>query len=69
MTNKKYNILKYCATIVMPAFTTFSTAMLTIWDVPYGEAISASIAALNTFIGAIVVKASKDYNKELDNDN
>lgn len=63
MSNVTYNRLKFCAQIVAPAITLIS-AILTTWGVPYTEQITATLAAVDTFLGAVVVAAKKQFDKE-----
>lgn len=65
MSNKTYDILKYLAQIVLPALSVLIISFFEIWHIPYGEAISASIMAIDTFMGAIL-KISSDRYKECD---
>ena len=60
MTNKTYDTLKTIALVATPIIT-FLAALCTIWNVPYCEQITASLAALDTLIGAFVIKSSMDY--------
>lgn len=68
MTDKKYNILKWLATVVIPAFITCVIAIFTAWNIPYLEPITATLSALNVFIGAVVQRSSKNYQKENTNE-
>lgn len=61
MTDKKYNILKWLATVIIPAFITMLIAIFTAWDIPHIEPITATLTAINVFIGAVVQKSSKAY--------
>lgn len=63
MKNKTYDILKYIAQIVLPALATLYLALAGIWDLPYGEAISGTVMATDTFLGAILMISSVKYNK------
>nr|DAM91429.1 MAG TPA: holin [Caudoviricetes sp.] len=63
MKNKTYDILKYIAQIVLPALATLYLALAGIWDLPYGEAISGTVMAIDTFLGAILMISSVKYNK------
>ena len=65
MSNKTYDILKYIAQIVLPALAVLIIAVFEIWDIPYGDAISATIMAIDTFMGALL-KISSDRYKECD---
>lgn len=64
MSNKQYDTLKIVALVLVPVLA-FLSALVNIWGVPYAEQIVASLTALDTLIGAIVVAVSKAYhNKE-----
>lgn len=63
MSNKTYDILKFAALIATPIIT-FLCAIVSIWGIPYGQQITASLAALDTLIGAIVVIAKTQYEKK-----
>ena len=69
ISNKTYDILKYIVTIVLPALTTLWLALATIWNLPYGEPIGATMGAITVFLGALIGISSAQYNKEKENDN
>lgn len=58
MSNKAYDIIKAVALIMAPVLV-FISALCSIWNVPYCEQITATLAALDTLLGAIVVVAKK----------
>jgi len=60
--DKVYDILKLIATLIAPAVT-FISALLIIWNVPYTEQITASLAALTTLINALVAIFKAKYDK------
>lgn len=60
MTDKTYDILKVVALIVLP-LAAFITSISDIWGIPYGPQISQTLIALDTFIGCLLHKSSKDY--------
>lgn len=62
-TDKIYDILKYIAQIVLPLLATFYAAIAEIWGLPFAVEIPATITAVDAFLGGLLVKASKDYNK------
>lgn len=64
LTNKTYDILKYIAQIVLPALGTLYFALASIWGLPYGEEILGTITAIDTFLGALLMISSSNYNKE-----
>ena len=63
MSNKVYDILKYIAQIVLPAVGTLYFALASIWGFPYGEEIVGTITAVDTFLGAVLMISSANYNK------
>ena len=64
MTNKTYDILKYVAQIVLPAGATLITTIANIWGLRYGENIALTIMAVDTFLGALLMLSSNNYNKK-----
>lgn len=66
MSNKVYDVLKYIAQIILPALATLYLTLAGIWGLPFGEAISGTIMAIDTFLGvALKISSNKYYeNKE-----
>lgn len=62
MSNKTYDTLRFIALAVGPV-ATFISAVLAIWQVPYTEQITATLAALCTLLSAFVEIARRLYNK------
>ena len=60
MTNKQYDTLKMVALILTPVLA-FLASLTNIWHFPYAEQIVATLTALDTLIGAVVVIANKQY--------
>ena len=69
MNNKVYDILKWITTLVLPALATLYAALAGIWNLPYGEAISATIMAIVTFLGVVLKISSNSYYKNLEENN
>lgn len=63
-TNKAYDVLKYIALIVLPAFATFYAVIAKIWTLPYPAEIPATIMAVDTLLGALLDVSTKKYNAE-----
>ena len=63
MTNQQYDILKMIALILTPVLA-FLASLTNIWHVPYAEQIVATLTALDTLIGAVVVIANKQYKEK-----
>ena len=64
MTNKVYDVLKFIAQIVLPAFGTLYFALSSIWGLPYGEQIVGTITAVDAFLGALLGISSNQYYQE-----
>lgn len=64
MSNKVYDILKFIATIVLPALGTLYFTLSGIWGFPYGEQIVGTITAVDTFLGAVLMISNANYNKK-----
>lgn len=63
MSNKAYDIVKFIATIVLPALGTLYFALSQIWGLPYGEEIVGTITAVVTFMATILKISSAQYFK------
>lgn len=61
MSNKTYDILKWIASLVLPALATLVIALAGIWNLPYGEAIGGTIMAVDAFLGTVLGISSNKY--------
>ncbi len=68
MNNKIYDVLKWIALVVLPALTALWLTLANIWGFPYAEAIGATMAAVTTFLGAILGVSSVQYAKKIGGD-
>lgn len=64
MANKAYDILKWVAMVVLPALATLYLGLSNTWGLPYGEQISATITMVDTFLGAVLMISTNQYNKK-----
>lgn len=64
MNNKVYDILKWVAMIVLPALATLYLGLSNVWGLPYGEEVSTTITLVNTFLGAVLMISTNQYNKQ-----
>lgn len=64
MNNKVYNILKWVAMIALPALATLYLGLSNVWGLPYGEEVSTTITLVNTFLGAVLMISTNQYNKK-----
>ena len=67
MSNKTYDILKIVAIVILPLIQALYVGLSKIWGFGFGteidQTIQLIIAALNTVLGAALVKSSSDYHK------
>ena len=60
--NKTYDVLKWVATVVLPALASFTLVLGQIWNwTEWTVPIGATIAALATFLGALLGVSSIKY--------
>jgi hypothetical protein len=67
--SKLYDVLKWLAMLFLPALALLIQTVFAIWHLPYGDQISATIVAVNAFLGAILGISNIGYNRKLDKDN
>ena len=63
ISNKTYDTLKYIAMQVIPALEVLLIGIGEIWSIGAMAKIAATVAALGVFLGAILIKSTKEYNK------
>lgn len=66
LSNKTYDFLKWIALTVLPAAGLFYAALSKIWGFPYATEVVGTIAAVDTFLGALLGISSNAYNKTLE---
>lgn len=64
LTNKVYDVLKFVATIALPAAGVLYAALAGIWNFPYAQEIPATIMAINLFLGALLGISTINYNNQ-----
>ena len=62
---KLYDVLKWVAMLFLPALALLVQTVFAIWGIPYGEQISATIVAINAFLGAVLGISNIGYQKSL----
>lgn len=61
LSGKTYDFLKYVAQIVLPALATLYVTIAGIWGLPYAEAVSGTIMAVDFCLGALLKVSSDEY--------
>lgn len=64
MSNNAYDVLKYVAIIGLPAVATLYAAIAPIWGLPYADEIPATVTAVQTCLGALLMISTAQYNKK-----
>lgn len=65
MSSKVYDVLKFVATIVLPAFGALYLTLSGTWGLPYGEEIVATSSAIAAFMAAVLMIDSASYHKNI----
>ena len=61
--DKVFNILKWCAMVLLPALAVFIRAFFPIWNLPYADQISSSIVVINALLGSLLGVSTIGYNR------
>jgi len=61
MTGKTYDRLKWVALVLMPALASLYFALGELWHFPNVQQIVATITILDTFLGLLLGKSSKNF--------
>ena len=64
MANKVYDIFKFIAQIILPALATLYVTLAGLWGLPFPDEIAGTIMAVDTFLGAVLMISSSNYNKK-----
>ena len=62
ISNRMYDFAKMFALIGAPVVV-FLSALCNIWNVPHAAELTATLAAMDTLIGAIVTALKADYDR------
>lgn len=64
MSNETYDILKEIALTILPAVAVLYATLGKIWNLPYVSELSATLMAIDTFLGVCLHISTSEYNKE-----
>ena len=64
LSNKVYDILKWCVMIAIPALTVAYVGLAAIWGWPYAEEVAKTSAVVCTLLGALLGISTAQYNKQ-----
>ena len=69
LSNRVYDILKWCVMIAIPALTTAYVGLSGVWGWPYAEGVAKTSAVVCTLLGALLGISTAQYNKQEPPDN
>lgn len=69
LSNRVYDILKWCVMIAIPALTTAYVGLSGIWGWPYATEVAKTSAVICTLLGALLGISTAQYNKQEPPDN
>lgn len=63
--DKVYDVLKYIFFFVFPAVVFLWGVLYQVWNIPYGEQISITLAGVQTALGILLGITNTVYNKKI----
>ena len=63
LSNRMYDIIKWCVIIVLPALSALYVGLGGIWGWPYIEQVAGTISCITVFLGALLGISSASYKK------
>ena len=63
LSDKVYNVLKWIALIALDALGLFYSTLSIIWELPYGDEVLKTCAAVSLLIGTLIGISNVQYNK------
>lgn len=64
LSNRVYDVLKWCVMIAIPALTTAYVGLSGVWNWPFAEEVAKTSAVLCTLLGALLGISTAQYNKQ-----
>lgn len=62
--DKFYDVVKYIAINIIPACEFFWGVLASVWKLPYGVEIGASIGAFGVFVALCIGMSKREYEKQ-----
>lgn len=59
--NKTYDVLKWCAMLLLPALATLISTVGSIWGLPYADQISRTVVAVNAALAMVLGISTISY--------
>lgn len=64
MSNKLFDILKWCSIVFIPALASLYKGLAVIWQLPLADEVPQTLIEIDTFLGAILAISTIDYKKK-----
>lgn len=61
LSNKMYDVLKWCVLVAIPALTTAYVGLAAIWGFPYATEVAKTSAVICTLLGALLGISTIQY--------
>lgn len=61
--SKKYKIVKYISSILIPALGALYAGLAMVWHLPYGEEVGSTVLVVTTFLNTLMGISSERYDK------
>lgn len=65
MNDKVYTVVKWVVVIVLPAIVSLYNGLAATWGWAYANEISTTISLVHTFLGAVMMFSTHQYNKSI----
>jgi len=65
MSGKVYDRLKWVSLVLLPGLASLYFALGEVWHVPYVQQVIATITILDTFLGFLIGKSSKNFQENV----
>ena len=62
--DRVYDVLKWLVLIVLPALGVLYAALAGLWGWPYVKEVCGTLAAVETFLGALIGVSTASYRKD-----
>ncbi len=64
LSDKAYDIIKWLSLVFFNAVGVLYKTLAAVWNLPYGEEVLTTCAAVALFLGALIGVSTAQYNKE-----
>ena len=67
--NRTFDALKWVAIVMLPALVLFIAKLFPVWNIPYGDQIAETLAAIQFLLGALLGVSTIQYDRKKAQDN